>query len=182
MKQKIFKEEEIPNMENEVFIDETDTVLDNTDNNCKDNKNFNSKFLKFSEHFDNSRLFWADKISQHSENFKHIERITELQAELFSDRQIILEQKHSLYELISKMNNQINKKKKRKFIEYSTNYDLKLNGREKETFIDADLSNEIQLSDIVDNHIIFLEQTIKTIDSIIFGVKYRVSLHEITEK
>ena len=35
---------------------------------------------------------------------------------------------------------------------------------------------------LIDNHVNFLEQTIKTLDNMISGIKYRVSLHEMIDR
>lgn len=171
---KIFDDTEIPNIEAEKIQNKQEDILQE---DVKKNKNDN-----ISEIFFKSREYWSLRMQDHSSNFKFIDKIVELQAELFSDRQILLEQKHKLYEKVSRLNSSINKQRKNKFIEYVTNYEIRLNGREKDIFVEADLSTNIEFIDLLNNQINFLEQTIKTIDNIIYGIKYRITIYDLIEK
>ena len=136
-------------------------------------ESLNSLFLE-------TRNFWVKKIKDHTSNFKTIEKITELQAELFYDRQIILEQKHKLYEKLIKRNNDLTRSKKNVIIDILTKTDIKFTAKDKDICIDSELSEKVEISQIIENHINYLEQTIKTIDNIIYGIKYRLNLYEIT--
>lgn len=178
MKEK-FQDEEIPDLEQEKR-QQTGKVSSNSLNSS--NKEHILKYEMLSNVFNESRCYWTSRIKIHSDNFKCIEKITELQAELFSDRQIILEQKHKLYERISKMNNSLHKNKKDLYLFYYSHYEIRLGSKEKEMFMDADLANKLELNELIDNHINFLDQTIKTLDNMIYGIKYRVSMYEMMQK
>jgi|GEM_PF-1717302 len=186
MKEKHFQDEEIPDniIEEKIYQNQNNIGL--VDSSVKDSEllknNYQERYEQLANIFEDSRQYWTKKILEHSQNFKDIEKIIELQVELFSDRQIILEQKHKLYERVSKMNNDISRDKRSKYLEYSINYDLRLNKDEKNIFIEADLANKSDLINLIDNHINYLDQTIKTLDNIIFGIKYRISLYEMLDK
>lgn len=167
----MFNDEEFP----EIIEDVRETIEEV-------NTEYDKDYNVLSKIFNTSRLFWAEEIQNLSKKFRRIEEITDLQVELFSNRQIILEQRHKLLETLSKLNSKLNKSKKTKILEYHTKFEVRLKDKDRDVFIDSDLSSAIQIVLLIENHCSFLEQTIKSLDSMIYGVKYRINIAEMTNK
>lgn len=141
-----------------------------------------SQSEKLATVFENSRHFWLEKISELSKDFKNINKLTDLQCDLFSNRQILLEQKHKLYDRVSKLNAALNSQKKEKHLHYTNHYEIRLSPRDKDAFIDTDLSEDIKIISLIDNHISYLDNSLKTLDNMIYGIKYRVTMYEMLQK
>jgi hypothetical protein len=107
-----------------------------------------------------------------------VSQIGELMVEVYSQRQIAVEYSHTLMSHIIKINKIYREKKHEKYIYYTQNYDVRLDKDAREGHIGYDLTEIIEKRDMVQNHLEYFRETIKTIDNIIFGIKHRISLEE----
>lgn len=131
------------------------------------------------ERFKNERSEYLNKIKYYSERLSNISDLIELQVEIHSQREIILEYYYSLKTHTSKELNKYNKLYKQRFEYYINNSDVRMDKKEIEKLISADLSDKILLIEYLENHLDFLKESIKTIDSIIYSIKNRIEIEKI---
>lgn len=131
-----------------------------------------------SERLLSERLELKKLVEDLSKRIKDINGVHELQADVYSQRQIILERYHYLATLLAKQNQMIRKKKKKKLEFYSNEYQYTTTPKQKEELIMGDLKTEYETKEELDNHMKYLSQTITTVDNLIYGIKYRIQIEE----
>jgi hypothetical protein len=128
--------------------------------------------------FKAERAEWREKIQVISLNLKSIKTVAEAQIELFSTRQILLEYSYKLASIISKLGTKERQERARKLREYQESKDVRYGANETKTMIEADLSEITQKIELVEGHRKFLDQTIQTVDHMLYGIKSRIALEE----
>ena len=128
--------------------------------------------------FENERAEWREKIQIIALNLKSIQTVAEAQIELFSTRQILLEYSYKLASIISKLGTKERQERARKLREYQESKDVRYGANETKTMIEADLSEITQKIELVEGHRKFLDQTIQTVDHMLYGIKSRIALEE----
>ena len=128
--------------------------------------------------FEAERAEWREKIQFISLNLKSIKTVAEAQIELFSTRQILLEYSYKLASIISKLGTKERQERARKLREYQESKDVRYGANETKTMIEADLSEITQKIELVEGHRKFLDQTIQTVDHMLYGIKSRIALEE----
>jgi hypothetical protein len=128
--------------------------------------------------FEAERAEWREKIQVISLNLKSIKTVAEAQIELFSTRQILLEYSYKLASIISKLGTKERQERARKLREYQESKDVRYGANETKTMIEADLSEITQKIELVEGHRKFLDQTIQTVDHMLYGIKSRIALEE----
>lgn len=141
----------------------------NLDSSVK--KDFESEFIR-------ERQEWTEKIKLLAVRLKNIKELADVQVDLFSYRQILLEYNSSLLQVMAKLNSKLRKDKGDRLRYYSENYQVKYGSNEKTPLIDGDLTELKERIEIVDTQIGFLNETIKTLDFMLYGVKDRIRLQE----
>ena len=126
--------------------------------------------------FEAERAEWREKIQIISLNLKSIKTVAEAQIELFSTRQILLEYSYKLASIISKLGTKERQERARKLREYQESKDVRYGANETKTMIEADLSEITQKIELVEGHRKFLDQTIQTVDHMLYGIKSRIAL------
>lgn len=104
----------------------------------------------------------------------------ELSAEAISKRQIILEERTFWYYKMYKDLPKLKQLRKKYFEWYSAKYPYKINSSEKAKLIEADMAYQETKMECIQNYINFLTETIKTVDHIIYSVKTKVDLYNLT--
>jgi len=135
----------------------------------------------FEKMFDGERAMWKEKISDLSQRMRDIRAVGEVQIELFSSRQQILEYNFKLGQILNKLNMKFRKDKadRLRFYSNSTNStQVRYGSNEKTPLIESDLSDLIGKTDLIDNHMSYLTETIKTIDHFLYGIKSRIQLED----
>ena len=130
------------------------------------------------ERFYRERREWETKVKGLSKRIKDINEIAELQVDVYSSRQELVEYYHYLISLVSAKNAELRKKKRERLEFYTTGYDYKLDKQEKEMYIQVDLEDMYIIRDEMENHMKYISATMNTIDNIIFGIKHRITLEE----
>lgn len=106
-------------------------------------------------------------------------KIVDVQADAISYRQQVIEE-ISIYAVkISKLMQKLKIKEKERFEFYATSYQVKTSGTEKGRLINADLSIMQSFVDEYDQHVNFLRETSKNLDSINYAVKNKIELANI---
>lgn len=132
----------------------------------------------FEDTFNRERTEWTERIRELSIRMKNIREIAEVQVDLYSDRQKLLEYAYKLGQIVSKQNAKFRSDKRTKMVYYSEEHNVRYGSNEKTSLIEGDLSDLKKKIDIVDNHVSFVNETIKTVDHMLYGIKSRISLEE----
>ena len=105
--------------------------------------------------------------------------IFDVKAEAISHRQSVIEEVKiytvKIYKLVAKMK----VLHKSKFEFYATSYQVKTSGTEKLRLIEADLADNQSFIDELDEHVNFLKDTSKNLESINYAIKERIELANI---
>lgn len=134
--------------------------------------------VDFRERFDSERSEWKEKIEVLSLHMKDIKTLAKAQVDLFSQRQVLLEYSYKLASIISKLNTKYRTEKANKLKHYSENHDVRYGANEKTVLIEGDLSQITEKIELVDGHRKFIDQTVQTIDHMLYGVRQRIALEE----
>lgn len=103
-----------------------------------------------------------------------------VEAEALSFRQIINEDIHQYTYKLIKLNSKMKAFEKNKFEFYATKYKLKTNSGEKTKLISADLAWYSAKMDLIDSCVTFLQETRKTVDHVIWSIKNKIEIFNIT--
>ena len=136
------------------------------------------KKADYKEIFERERAEWSEKIQVVSLHLKDIKTVAKAQVDLYSYRQNLLEYSFKLAGIISKLNSRYRSEKSRKLREYSENTDVRYGANEKTVLIEGDLTTITEKVEIVEGHRKFLDQTVQTVDHMLYGIKSRISLEE----
>lgn len=128
--------------------------------------------------FDQERSEWKEKIQVISLSLKSIRTVAEAQVELFSNRQILLEYSYKLAQIVSKLSSRERQARASKLKEYSTNSDVRYGANETKVLIESDVSEILEKIQLVEGHRKFIDQTIQTVDHMLYGIKSRIALEE----
>jgi hypothetical protein len=109
---------------------------------------------------------------------KDIRTLAKAQVDLFSQRQVLLEYSYKLASIVSKLNSKYRTEKSRKLKEYSEKSDIRYGANEKTVLIEGDISEITEKIELVEGHRKFIDQTVQTLDHMLYGIKSRISLEE----
>lgn len=118
-----------------------------------------------------------EDINMNVASLKDIKNITNIQINILSLRQRLIEENHELYEIfnsLQKKYREVKGKELQKLGEGQFQYRFQHN--EKNSIIESNHSDLKYNMDIFENQINFYEGTIKTVDSILFGLKMRLEI------
>jgi len=124
------------------------------------------------------RLDWQNRIINLVEQIKSMSSLSECQVNMLSYRQMLLDKVSELKNTIYKRNSAWERYYKNEYREYSLNYDLKLTTGEKHQFIKADLSSLKNQIDMLQGHIEYYQESIKTLDNMAFAIRNRIRLED----
>jgi hypothetical protein len=128
--------------------------------------------------FKKERDDWTTRIKDMSERLRDIYKVADLQTDIYSYRQIAVEYCHTLMVHLTKVNHIFRAKKIDRWEHYTRNYDLRMDKDPKELHIFVDIQEINERREYLQNHLDFFKETIKTIDTISFGIKHRIQLEE----
>jgi len=132
----------------------------------------------FARDFQIEREEWTEKIRTLSIRMKNIKELAEVQVDLYSSRQVLLEMYSKLGQVMVKLNAKYRKDKAERLKYYSESVQVKYGANEKTPLIEGDLSELKERMDLVDGQISFFNETTKTVDFMLYGVKDRIKLQE----
>ena len=132
----------------------------------------------FNKIFENERFEWKEKVQTLALQMKDIKTLAKAQVDLFSQRQVLLEYSYKLASIISKLSSRYRADKAKKLKDYSENNDVRYGSNEKTVLIEGDLTEISEKIELVEGHRKFIDQTIQTIDHMLYGVKSRIALED----
>jgi hypothetical protein len=121
---------------------------------------------------------WKEKIKDLVSKLKNMNELSECQVRMLSYRQILLDKVTDFKTTTYKRNATWDKYYKSRYREYSVNYDVKLTNGEKNQFIKADLASLRTQIDMLQSHIDYYYECIKTLDNMAFAIRNRISLDD----
>ena len=130
----------------------------------------------FIEQFENERQEWTSNIRGIAARFKHIDNMVDVQVDLYSTRQQAVDYMQQLSVLQSRLKKNYETEWKKEYDDLALNQDLRYNERERAKFANERTSNSKLKIDILQIHIDFFRETIKSLDNMIFGVKHRLDI------
>lgn len=133
---------------------------------------------EYEQLFSRERDEWKEEIRILSVRMKNIRELGEVQVELYSKRQIILEYIGKLGQIMTKLNGKYRQSKTIKMKYYSEQHQYKYGTNEKNAIIEGDLSEIKERVDLMNNQINFLNETIKTVDHMLYGIRHRILLED----
>jgi len=134
--------------------------------------------LDYQELFVKEREEWKEKIRSLAENIRAINTVAKAQVDLFTQRQVLLEYSYKLASIVTKLNTKIRSENTRLLRHYSENNDVRYQANEKKVLIEGDISHLSEKVDLVESHRKFIDQTIQTVDHMLYGIKSRIALEE----
>ena len=132
----------------------------------------------FAKEFQSEREGWTEKIRVLSIRMKNIQELAEVQVELYSSRQVLLEMYSKLGQVMVKLNSKYRKDKAERLKYYSESVQVKYGANEKTPLIEGDLSELKERMDLVDGQISFFNETMKTVDHMLYGIRHRIMLED----
>ena len=124
------------------------------------------------------RTEWRDKIKDLISKIKNMSELSECQVRMLSYRQILLDKVSDFKTTIYKRNATWERYYKNQYREYSVNYDVKFTSGEKHQFIKADLSSLKTQMEMLQSHIDYYYECIKTLDNMAFAIRNRIRLDD----
>jgi hypothetical protein len=128
--------------------------------------------------FEEERSEWTEKIRVYALHLKDIKTVASAQVDLFGARQILLEYSFKLSQIYTKLNSKYKIDKSKKLIEISENSNYKYGSTEKNLLIDGSLTEISFKMEMVENHRKFIDQTIQTVDHMLYGIRQRIALED----
>ena len=132
------------------------------------------------ERFAKERVDWGNKIKELAGKMKNIVDMSSLMTNIYTERQLAVEYHYYLLTLIIKINKTYRKQYAEKYDYYTYRSQKRFpNERNKEIQIMSELGTTLSTKEHLENHQKFIENTIKSIDQIIYGIKSRVEVEQI---
>lgn len=130
------------------------------------------------EKFQNRRAEVSKEIYQNIEKLSNLKTLKDAQVNMLSLRQRLLEDNHTLLEHITMLRKKFRDEKADVMETLSKNLQLRYQANEKNVVIDGRTSNTKEYLEIFENQVNFFNESIKTIDNIIFGIKTRLDIEK----
>lgn len=137
-----------------------------------------SKLEALEQKLSTERKEWKQKINELIKMLRKTDTLSEAQVFMLSYRQLFVEKIAELRSMSMKKSKAMDTFYKEQYREYTINYDIKLSPSEKNQFIKADLGNLKMQVDLLDNHINFFQESVKTMDTMSFSINNRIKLAE----
>jgi hypothetical protein len=137
-----------------------------------------TKLQQVDEYLANQRTEWTNKIRAVADDLKAGSNLPEVSSYALSYRQILVDMIGSISSKIRTQKAKIDRSYKAAWIGYYT-YDYKLSDGQRARFIEADLSEDYQLQELLENQKDFFVNSIKTLDNIGFAIKNRIDMKQL---
>ena len=134
--------------------------------------------IKLEDLLNRDKTKWMTDIKSLVSDLRNIRKLSECQVTMLSYRQMLLDKLTEMRIMIYKRNLAWDRHYKQKYGDYSINYDLKLNQTERNSFIDADMGQfKLQIR-LLEAHVTFYQDCVKTLDNMGFAIRNRIRLED----
>lgn len=123
---------------------------------------------------------WSDKIKDINKKFKTILELQDVLCDIYSLRQDIEDYRKQVLVKCAALSRDYKKRYAELYNAYKTNSQIKYNSDAAiNSQIAAQLADITYTMDLMNHHSDFLSESIKTIDSLIFGIKHRIDIENL---
>jgi hypothetical protein len=124
------------------------------------------------------RTDWKNKINELVLKIKNMNELADCQVSMLSYRQILLDKVTDFKTMIYKRNATWERYYRAQYRDYTLNYDVKLTSGEKHQFIKAELGSLRTQIDMLQSHVDYYQECIKTLDNLAFAIRNRIRLDD----
>ncbi len=133
---------------------------------------------KISKKFQDRRAEVSKDIYENIEKLSNLKTLKEAQVNMLSLRQRLLEDNHTLLEHITLLRKKYRDERAVEMENVSRNLQIRYQANEKTVVLDGRTSSTKESLEILENQVSFFNESIKTIDNIIFGIKTRLDIEK----
>lgn len=133
---------------------------------------------KISKKFQDRRSEVSKEIYENIEKLSNLKTLKDAQVNMLSLRQRLLEDNHTLLEHITSFRKKYRDERSVEMENVSRNLQIRYQANEKNTVLDGRTSSTKEMLEIFENQLSFFNESIKTIDNIIFGIKTRLDIEK----
>ena len=133
---------------------------------------------KIAKKFSESRARVSSEIYENIEKLSNLKTLKEAQVNMLSLRQRLLEDNHTLLENITTLRKKFREERSVEMENLSKNLQIRYQSNEKTVVIEGKTSSTKESLELFENQVSFYNESIKTIDSIIFGIKTRIDIEK----
>jgi hypothetical protein len=133
---------------------------------------------KISAKFQERRADISKEIYANIEKLSNLKTLKEAQVNMLSLRQRLLEDNHTLLEHITILRKKYREERAIELENVSRNLQLRYQANEKTVVIDGRTSATKESLELFETQVSFFNESIKTIDNIIFGIKTRLDIEK----
>lgn len=133
---------------------------------------------KISKKFQDRRAEVSKEIYENIEKLSNLKTLKEAQVNMLSLRQRLLEDNHTLLEHITLLRKKYRDERAVEMENVSRNLQIRYQANEKTVVLDGRTSSTKESLEILENQVSFFNESIKTIDNIIFGIKTRLDIEK----
>ena len=133
---------------------------------------------KISKKFQDRRSEVSKEIYENIEKLSNLKTLKEAQVNMLSLRQRLLEDNHTLLEHVTLLRKKYRDERSVEMENLSRNLQIRYQANEKTVVLDGRTSVTRESLEIFENQISFFNESIKTIDNIIFGIKTRLDIEK----
>ena len=137
-----------------------------------------SESVGYVERFEQERNDWTEDVRGISSRFKNIDDMVDVQVDLYSKRQLGVEYMHQLMVLQSRLKKTWIAEYKKAYDALILDQDYRYSEKERQRIAEEKTSASKLKLDILQSHVDFFRETIKTIDNMIFGLKHRLEIED----
>jgi hypothetical protein len=137
-----------------------------------------NKIQQLDEYLAAQRNEWTKKIREVADELKAGSNLPEVSSYTLSYRQILVDMIASISSKIRAQKAKLDREYKTAWIGYY-NYDYKLSDGQRVRFIEADLSEDYQILELLENQKDFFSNSVKTLDNIGFAIKNRIDMKQL---
>ena len=130
------------------------------------------------EKFQARRADVSKEIYENIEKLSNLKTLKDAQVNMLSLRQRLLEDNHTLLENITTLRKKFREERSSEMENLSKNLQIRYQSNEKTVVIEGKTSSTKESLELFENQISFYSESIKTIDSIIFGIKTRLDIEK----
>jgi len=120
-----------------------------------------------------------EEININISSLKDIKNLVNIQINLLSLRQRLIEENHELYDIYNLLQKKFREEKQKEFKKLGESFQYRYQQNEKNAIIEGTHSELKHKLDLFENQINFYEGTIKTLDSALFGLKMRLDIESM---
>lgn len=133
---------------------------------------------KISDKFKKRREEVSLEVHEGIVKLSNLKTLKDAQVEMLSLRQRLLEDNHTLLEHLSTLRKKYREERGEEMEKLSRNLQLRYQANEKTVVIDSKTSTTKEYLEMFENQVAFFNESIKTIDSVIFGIKTRLDIEK----